>query len=379
MSARHAVIAIRQLEKNTGASRVAFSQAALLRQAGYRVTLLAERANEALVAERDCELVRLWRWPLRGAFRRQWFNLRVQAWCRRHHPDLLISHGDAETPNVLFLHNCVHLASQKIHGKPLPAGHEVALLHDRILSAQAFDVIGVNSRMMGDEVIRRYGIPADKVRVFHPGYDAGQFNTDDRAARRLAGRAAVGVDPSATLVGLVTSGDFSKRNVAGFIDAAAKLVALAPDRDWRFLVVGKDRFDSYRQQAERLGIGNRVIHSPVMDNVAMLYPALDLFVLPAHIEEFGLVALEAMACGTPVLLGDHVGASELLPATPEWQQRILPAADSTRWAEAIRDSVADQAGSEARALVLASQLGPWQYAQQQAAMQHFFEQIAAAH
>ena len=33
MSARHAVIAIRQLEKNTGASRVAFSQAALLRQA----------------------------------------------------------------------------------------------------------------------------------------------------------------------------------------------------------------------------------------------------------------------------------------------------------------------------------------------------------
>ena len=41
------------------------------------------------------------------------------------------------------------------------------------------------------------------------------------------------------------------------------------------------------------------------------YHCLDIFVLPAKIEEFGLVASEAMACGTAVILSPYVGASEL--------------------------------------------------------------------
>ena len=39
---------------------------------------------------------------------------------------------------------------------------------------------------------------------------------------------------------------------------------------------------------------------------------MDVFVLPAHIEEFGRSVLEAMYCGVPVITGRHVGASEIL-------------------------------------------------------------------
>ena len=50
----------------------------------------------------------------------------------------------------------------------------------------------------------------------------------------------------------------------------------------------------------------------IATDVETVFGALDLFVLPAHIEEFGLVVAEAMACATPVLVSDRVGASELL-------------------------------------------------------------------
>ncbi|WP_295035479.1 glycosyltransferase, partial [Salinicola sp.] len=130
-----AAIAIRQVEKSTGASRNAFEQAAALKTLGYRVTILAERGRRELAEAAGAELVRLKRWPFKGPFRRFWFNRRVQAWCRRHRPAMLVSHGDVETPDVVYMHNCVHLASQRIHGRDLPAGHDYPANADRSVGA----------------------------------------------------------------------------------------------------------------------------------------------------------------------------------------------------------------------------------------------------
>ncbi|WP_240493063.1 hypothetical protein [Kushneria phosphatilytica] len=63
-----AVIAIRQVEKRTGASRNALEQTAALRELGYRVVILAERGAPDIVRSVGAELVRLHRWPLQGTF-----------------------------------------------------------------------------------------------------------------------------------------------------------------------------------------------------------------------------------------------------------------------------------------------------------------------
>ncbi|WP_242495618.1 hypothetical protein [Salinicola tamaricis] len=49
-----------------------------------------------------------------------------------------MSHGDVETPDTVYMHNCVHLASRLIHGRDLPAGHEVAAIHDHVLGRGKF-------------------------------------------------------------------------------------------------------------------------------------------------------------------------------------------------------------------------------------------------
>lgn len=312
--ARRAAIAIRQVEKSTGASRVALAQATLLNDLGFEVSLLVERGNAEAVASHGASLVKLWRWPFKGAFRRFWFNRRVQSWCRRNRPDVLLSHGDCETADTLYLHNCVHLAEQYIRGRELPAQHEVASIHDHVLGGGKFRQVVVNSRLMGNELSHRYGIDPAKIEVSYPGYDPQQFNVNRARANRTSMRQELGVDKDEKLIGLVTSGNFAKRNVRGFVEMAAELQRQAPGR-YRFLVVGKDKAAKYQQQAQDAGVAERIIWRSTMPDVETVFGALDLFVLPAHIEEFGLVVAEAMACATPVLVSDRVGASELLADT----------------------------------------------------------------
>lgn len=331
-----AAIAIRQVEKNTGASRVALGQIEALRQLGYQVVILAEKGDAQRVAQAGAQLKKLWRWPFKGAFRRFWFNRRVQAWCQRHHPQLLVSHGDVVSPDVVFLHNCVHLAQSRIHGTSLPPHHEVAAMHDFILNSHNQAFIAVNSKMMGEELQQRYKIPAARIKVNYPGYDAGQFNLEIAQQLRDPQRERLGLSSDQQLVGLVTSGNFKKRNVDGFIRIAAEVLQQAENADkLKFLVVGKDDMAPYQQQCEEAGLQQHFIWLTPQQEVEALYAALDLFVLPAHIEEFGCVALEAMACGTPVLLSRWVGASEILKDHDE--TLILPDNDVHQWALRINE------------------------------------------
>ncbi|SFH70473.1 UDP-glucose:(heptosyl)LPS alpha-1,3-glucosyltransferase [Modicisalibacter xianhensis] len=326
-----AAIAIRQVEKNTGASRNAFEQAAALQELGYRVVILAERGKAELAQRAGATFVKLPRWPFKGKFRRFWFNRRVQAWCKRHRPDLLVSHGDTVSNDVVYMHNCVHLASQRIHGKALPKDHEVAAIHDHVLMQGGFKRVAVNSQMMADDFMQRYAISADKIEVSYPGYDPQQFNPDMARRDRQTTRREFGADDETFLVGLITSGNFKKRNLDGFLEIAAHLNHLLPQR-CRFLVVGKDDTTPYRKQAEALGIDSLIIWRGTEPNVERLYGALDVFVLPAHIEEFGRVALEAMACATPSVVSDWVGASELIR---DLHPELVLDMDMQSWAERI--------------------------------------------
>lgn len=328
-----AAIAIRQVEKSTGASRNAFEQAAALQELGYRVVILAERGAPELVKHAGAQLVRLRRWPFKGPFRRFWFNRRVQAWCQRHHPALLVSHGDAESQDIIYMHNCVHLASQRIHGKELPEGHEVAAIHDHVLSRGRFKRIAVNSRLMAEDFKHRYSLSGHQLEVSYPGYDPVQFTTVKARKERDAFRQAMGVGQHEFLIGLITSGNFKKRNVTGFVEIAGLLSQRLPNR-CRFLVLGKDDAAPYKQQAENLGLSDRFIWRSTVPDIERFYGSLDLFVLPAHIEEFGRVALEAMACGTPVLLSTWVGAAELVEK--EFPDLILDN-DSDAWASRIAE------------------------------------------
>jgi mannosylfructose-phosphate synthase len=95
-------------------------------------------------------------------------------------------------------------------------------------------------------------------------------------------------------------------------DATARLhLAIGGDR----LQPGEQALlDGCRQLARDLGVASRVSFSGFVPDaeIADLYRAADIFVLSSRYEPFGMTAVEAMACGTPVVVTSHGGLCRVL-------------------------------------------------------------------
>ena len=255
--------------------------------------------------------------------------------------DLVHGHGDLLEQDLLSLHNCVHATHEAVHGRPLAADSELGRLHTHQLAGRRFRILIGNSELMRDDVVRRFGVPAEQIRVIYPGYDAQRFQAEERALWRTAERARLGVEEDEVLLGVITSGDFVKRGVGPFLSALGHLSPAARAR-LKVVIAGKEhRLEPYRALAEGLGRGPQVRFLPPVGAVERLYHALDLYVHPAPFEEFGQSVQEALACGVPVLAGKRVGAAELMVG--EAREWLLERLEPEPIAERLEALVIDRA------------------------------------
>lgn len=101
-----------------------------------------------------------------------------------------------------------------------------------------------------------------------------------------------------------------------FLRAAALVVRR--EKGARFVVAGEDPTPakSYRTRLERLihelGLAGRVRLTGALEDMAAFYSSLDVFVSASRVEPFGLVMIEAMACGVPVVATATGGAVEIV-------------------------------------------------------------------
>jgi N-acetyl-alpha-D-glucosaminyl L-malate synthase BshA len=100
------------------------------------------------------------------------------------------------------------------------------------------------------------------------------------------------------------------KRVLDVVRVFAKVVPFVPSR-LVFVGDGPER-PKAEEEARRLGVADRVAFLGERVEVEALLPAADLFLLPSESESFGLAALEAMACGVPVLGTRTGGLPELV-------------------------------------------------------------------
>jgi glycosyltransferase involved in cell wall biosynthesis len=161
------------------------------------------------------------------------------------------------------------------------------------------------------ELLARSPIPPDRVVAIHHGVDHDRFAPPAaRDTAREAVRAAFGVERPYLLY---VSNHQRKKNTERLVEAFAQVAAGDPDVQLVMTGWHSRTFQLVLDRIERLGIGSRVrVLGHVPDEaLPALYQSAAAFALPSLHEGFGLPALEAMACGTPVLAADVYALPEV--------------------------------------------------------------------
>lgn len=169
-------------------------------------------------------------------------------------------------------------------------------------SIEQSDAVTAVSRYLRDETYRQ--IPMSKeIEVVH------NFIDPDRHDVRLP--SCIPEKTSARQVTLMHISNF--RPLKRTDDVVRIFARVRESLDARLVLVGDGpEYGRTRELVEKLGLADDVRYVGVVDGVASLLAAADVLLLPSETESFGLVALEAMASGVPVVASDVGGLPEVV-------------------------------------------------------------------
>jgi UDP-glucose:(heptosyl)LPS alpha-1,3-glucosyltransferase len=238
-----------------------------------------------------------------------------------------------------------YLAAMGRSRPPLDPYHRAVLaLERRIFTLRAARHIVAISRRDKAEIESLYGTPGERVTVVYNGVDQERFHPEHRARTGAAVRAQLGIGRDEWVVLFVGSG-FERKGLGPLIGGIAR----ATGPGWRLVVAGKGRAEPYQRQAERLGMGGRLLWLGPRSDVERLYAAADAVALPARYEPFGNVHLEALASGVPVLTSARAGGAELIRQGDNgWVVGEVDAAAIAAGLEVLRGLDAARAAAAAR-------------------------------
>ncbi|MFP3919019.1 glycosyltransferase [Lysinibacillus telephonicus] len=242
--------------------------------------------------------------------------LQVLSVFRKNKKSIGLSHSHYVFPSGMFSYWLKHRYGVPYivtaHGgdinKMAKKSARIKVYTEKILQ-HADHVIAVGEELAAD-IKRDFQVPDDRISVMSMGIDRNVFH-QPKSKRQAAQN--LGMDPERVNF-LFVGNIIQEKGVEELIEAFLKLDETYENRASLYCV-GSTKNVSFSTRMKELAAKSKNIHflEPMpQDKLARYFQAADVFVLPSYIEGLGLVALEALACGTPVIASDVGGLHYML-------------------------------------------------------------------
>ncbi len=308
--------------KGNGQGRVNYEVAWEAIRRGYDVILLASQVASELQQHSQVRWISI---PVKGwpteILRNMIFSWRSGNWLRQHRSEFdvvkangAITTAPADVNAVHFVHSswlkfsAMGVKSKSAKNLLNPRG----ILYDfyqwlytsmnagweKSAFEQAQIVVAVSDKVGKD--LLEIGVPPEKLQVIFNGVDLQEFSPG------VSDRSRWNLPPNVPLALFAGDIRIPRKNLDTVLHALVKVPNL------HLAVAGITEGSPYLQLAESLGLNERVHFLGLCDDVPELMKAVDFLVFPSRYDPFGLVVIEAMACGLPVITAVTTGAAELV-------------------------------------------------------------------
>jgi glycosyltransferase involved in cell wall biosynthesis len=203
-------------------------------------------------------------------------------------------------PELKFSRNRLRSWPRLLHRKLY---YRLAVLLERNVYTNPAVQLILTSKNTSAELERLYG-RTGAFPVLYAGVDHSMFNTERRVSLREGMRKSLNISDDQFVL-LIIGNDWRKKGVPVLIDALAGMRELPI----RLLVVSRELDSELRALVREKGLDDVVRLLPPRKDVEHYFAAADAYVGPSLEDTYALPAVEAMACGLPVIISSRAGAS----------------------------------------------------------------------
>ncbi len=289
---------------------------------------LLARGHQVTVVCRSCEpeedvrirFVRLRRFGLTATARMVNFATDVEKHVRETSYDVVYGLGKTYSHDVIRLgggchatylekaHDATLTWFERLIGKGKRKQREALRIEARALSPGNSQRIVVNSNMVKEDVMTRYGAEPDSIEVIYNGVDLERFQPDPKRREAVRKECKFAKDD---FVVLFLGTGYGRKGLDRVLTAFPAL--LKHNAKARLLVVGYDSSARwFQERAQDLGFYSQVCFLGGRRDSEACYAAADLYVLPTRYDPFANSTVEALACGLPVITTCTNGGGELI-------------------------------------------------------------------
>jgi glycosyltransferase involved in cell wall biosynthesis/GT2 family glycosyltransferase len=270
----------------------------------------------------------------------------------------------------------IAMTAAKMHGVPIILGTDANSLRSRTSKTtletrlkktiiqriyRGVDVVMVTSTA-GRDFIQSLGVDGNRIVAATYAVDNEWFGEVAQGIDCSTVRRELGI-PEEAFVVLVCSKLTAWKRPQDVLRAFARIQAHRAGRDSYLVVAGEGPLrECLEAESRSLGIGDRILFRGFVNQRSLpaLYAASDVLVLPSAHEPWGLVVNEAMACGTPVVVSDRVGARVDLVSSGRTGE-IYPVGDIEALAGVLQSLRTSPARVEAMGSAARARIDSWSF------------------